>query len=244
MSNYRPRRLSHSAIELYARCPAAYARRYVHGVVDPRTPEMAFGACFATALEALHRGQDGETAWVREYARLQALGELPYGSPSIEHGLALLGLYQQRGVLQGTPEQRWEFHLPDREAVPVPLLGYMDLMTATDVLEVKTSGGHWDQGRADNSTQAHLYAWAFHRLTGRKPDCVRFLVFSTRTVSMQEFVTYPACGELRLFELKAAAVWRGIVAGEYPPACAQRWCGACTEAGLYQPPTRGLELEV
>lgn len=236
MTAYRPRVLSHSAVTLYVRCPAAYQRRYVFGVIDPPTPAMAFGHCFATALEAMHRGQDGEVAWVQAYAAARAAGEMPAGSPSIQHGLALLGLYRQRGIGQGDPEQRFELYLPDRDAVPVPILGYLDLATPTEVWEFKSSRAKWDQKRVDGSQQAAIYRWAYQQLTGRKPECVRFLVFSTRGVALDEFCAYPAGPELRLFEVKAAMVWRAVLAGDYPPKCRQRDCAACVEAGVVPAP--------
>lgn len=232
---YRPRFLSHSSMELYVRCPAAWQRRYVYGVIDPPTPAMAFGRCFATALEALHRGQSGNAAWMDTYHAARQVGELPPGSPSMEHGLELLALYQARGVLVGEPEKRWEFRLPNQDAVPVPLMGYMDVCGPDEVAEFKTSAALWDQGRVDGSMQGQLYAWAFHRLTGRKPRCVRFLVFSTSRVAMQEFEAYPASGETLLLELRAAGVWQGIRDEKFDPQCKQRYCAACVEAGLVTP---------
>ena len=242
---YRPRHLSHSAIECYATCPALYQRRYVHGVVDPPTPAMAFGRCFALALEAEHRGQDGDVTWVRQYAAMQQAGELPPGSPSIQHGLGLLALYRQRGVGQGEPERDFLLHLPDRDAVPVPIKGFMDLVTGDEVWEFKTSSAKWDQGRVDASYQASVYRWAFTQLYHRKPRCVRFIVFSTRRVEMHEFCAYPAGPELKLFELRAAATWRGIRDQHFPPTCQKPYCAACVEAGVVPvkaPRSGGLEL--
>lgn len=242
---YRPRYLSHSAIDCYVTCPALYQRRYVHGVIDPPSPAMAFGKCFALALEAEHQGQDGDVAWVRQYAACQQAGELPPGSPSIQHGLALLGLYRQRGVGQGQPERDFLLHLPDRDAVPVPIKGFMDLVTEDEVWEFKTSAAKWDQGRVDGSHQASVYRWAFTQLYHRKPQCVRFLVFSTRTVALEEFCAYPAGPELQLFELRAATTWRGVRDGVFPARCGKPWCAACVEAGVVPiktPRAAGLEL--
>lgn len=235
---WTPRHLSVSAVELYAKCPAAYERRYVHGVLDPPTAPLLFGRVFHQALEALHRGQDAEVALLRAYvADVQPLGLC--GMPTLQHGLALLEAYRQRGVEVGEPEVKFELYLPNREAVPVPILGYIDNMTADTVYEYKTSSAVWDQGRVDASSQAAIYHWAFTRLRGRKPQAVRFLVFNTRSVQITEFVTYPSGAELQLFELRAAAVWRGILAGQFPPQC--RECPACIEAGMG---FSGLQLQV
>jgi hypothetical protein len=175
MTPWLPKRLSVTAVEAYIRCPAAYERRYVHGVIDPPSPPMSFGRCMATALEALHRGQDGEVAWLRAYAAAQAAGEMA-GAPSIQHGLH----------------------------------------------------------------------WAYTRLMGHKPQQVRFIVLHTRRVELREFVTYPSGEGLRLFELQAAAVWRGVRDGKFPATCRKPYCAACVEAGVVpaKTPRAGLELSV
>ncbi len=229
-----PQRLSVSAVDLYTRCPAAYRRRYLDGVQDPPTPPMAFGRVMAHALEQLHRGADGDLAFVLEYGKvaqeLQASGQTM--SPRLKHGLALLDLYRQRGIEQGEPEARFELHLPSG-LVPVPILGYLDVLTPTAVIEFKTSAGGWDQGRADSSPQAAVYRWAYTRLTGRKPQEVRFIVMSTRAARIDEYVTYPAGPEIQLWELQAATVWRGVRDGHFEPKC--RRCPACLEAGIQLP---------
>lgn len=228
---YRPRALSYSQIDLYTRCPAAWERRYVHGVKDT-SPALSFGAVFALALEAEHRGQDGDVVWVRQYAAAQAAGEFPPGSPSIDLGLRLLGLYRQRGVLRGEPEHRWSLYLPNRDAVPVPIVGVFDLRADWGVAEFKTGRSLWDQGRCDASLQGQLYAWAYTRTMGRKPERVHWLCFHTGRGELQEFESFPASGHMPLVELQAAAVWRGIRDGQFPAMCRQPWCAACVEAGV------------
>lgn len=239
---YRPRILSVSAVDCYLRCPANYARRYIQRISDPPTGALAFGSVMAKALEALHRGEDGEVVFIREY-QTQIIRAGVKDAPSLEHGLRLLALYRRRGVLLGEPELKFEFHLPDRDAVPVPIVGYLDLATEHTVAEFKTSRGGWDQGRVDGSAQAAVYAWAFQRFRARKPQEVRFLVFSTREERLDEYVTYPAIGEsIRLFEQQAAVVWRGVRAGKFPPQC--KACPACTAAGFVKPKAEGLTWEM
>lgn len=236
-----PRHLSHSAIELYARCPAAYRRRYIERQPDPPTPAMLFGRVFHETLEAVHQGEDGDVSWVKAYT---AAGLPGTGAPSLQHGLALLAAYQAHGIGAGASEQRFEFYLPDRDSVPVPINGVIDLATDTDVWEFKTSAAKWDQGKVDGSPQAALYRWAYIQLYGRKPACVRFLVFHTRRVSLEEFCAYPAGPELRLFELAAAATYRGIRDGVFPARCKAPWCLACVDVGLVKPRPDPVALEV
>lgn len=240
---YRPRSLSYSQIELYSRCPAAWERRYVHGVKDVSAP-LTFGSCFASALEAEHRGDDGDVHWVRAYAAEQMAGNLPPGSPTIEMGLRLLARYRERGVLTGRPEVRWSEYLPNRDLVPVPIVGVFDLVSELEVAEFKTGQTLWDQGRCDSSLQGQLYAFAFHRLTGRKPHRVRWLCFHTGRGALSEFESYPASGEMQLIELQAAAVWRGIRDQQFPAMCRKPYCAACVDAGVVpvKTPKAGMEL--
>lgn len=242
---YRPHSLSYSQIELYSRCPAAWERRYIHGVKDVSAP-LTFGSCFANALEALHRGQDAETAWVKAYAAEQTAGNLPPGSPRIEMGLQLLALYHERGVFQGQPEQRWSLYLPNRDAVPVPIVGVFDLCADWGFMEAKTGQTKWDQGRCDESLQGRLYAWGYTRVTGRKPQRAHWLCFHTGRGELLEFESYYAIGRDALLEIEAQAayVWRGIRDQHFEPKCCKPWCDACVEAGVVpvKQPRGGLEL--
>ncbi len=79
------------------------------------------------------------------------------------------------------------------------------------------------------SPQAALYRYAYLQAFGRKPQAVEFICMHTQRVEVQRFRTYPAGPELRLFELQAAAVYRGIRNGVFPALCKR--CAACAEQG-------------
>lgn len=224
-----PRSLSVSSVACYTECPALYARRYRDGVVDPPSGPLAFGRAMALALEAEHSGTDGDVAWVRAYTAEVLNGDVR-GAASLQHGLALLAAYRASGVGIGTPEKRFRVYLPDRDAVPLPVSGVIDLATAEGVVEFKTSKALWDQGRCDTSPQAALYRYGYQQVFGRKPQSVEFIVMHTQRVEVTRFTTYPAGPELYLFELQAAAVYRGIRDGRFEPRCQK--CPACAEAGV------------
>lgn len=214
-----PSHLSVSSVQLYARCPLAWQRRYVMGEPETPSPAMEFGRVFAAALEALHRGQDYETEFARGHAHsLNA-------QPGAEHGLRLLNLYAERFNFTGTPERKFRLHLPDTNAVPVPILGFLDLETDTEVVEFKTSRNPWTQARADREYQSAVYGWAFQQLHHKRPTCVRYLVFSTSTVDVQVIETHPTGDDLRLFEIAAGTVWNGITNKRFA-ACGK--CRVCT----------------
>lgn len=217
-----PRHLSVSAIQAYAKCPLAWKRRYIDGIKDDPTPPMSFGLAFSRALEAHHRGQDADTA----FARAHALTGNAY--PGAEHGLRLLDLYRKQFNLDGEPEQKFSLYLPDQQQVPVPILGFMDLEREDEVVEFKTSKNVWTQPRADAEYQSAVYGWAFQRRHRRRPTSVRYLIFSTRTVDVQEIHTHPTGTDLRLFELAAIVTWKGIKNGAFE-GCGK--CSVCRPAG-------------
>lgn len=210
-----PKHLSVSAVQAYARCPLAWKQQYIEGFKQPATPPMSFGLAFAKAMEAHHRGQDAETTFARAHA---ITGN---ASPGAEHGLHLLSLYRERYNLDGRPEQRFSLYLPDRQQVPVPILGFMDLERDDEVVEFKTSRNPWTQARADAEYQSAVYGWAFRQRHQRRFQRVRYLIFSTRTVDVQEIETQPTGSDLRLFELAAIVTWKGIVGGSF------NGCGKC-----------------
>jgi RecB family exonuclease len=221
-----PGHLSVSSVLTYARCPLAWRRRYVERQAEPSSPAMSFGKAFALALEAYHRGGDAETVFARAHA------EAGNAAPGAEHGLRLLDLYRSRFDLAGEPERRFSLYLPARDRVPVPIVGFIDLECESEVVEFKTSRNRWTQARADEAYQAAVYAWAFQQRHGRRPDHVRYLVFSTRAVEVQEIVTHPGGDDLRLFELAAIAAWRGIVSRQFAG------CGRCDVCKQSRPDTR------
>jgi hypothetical protein len=236
---YRPKHLSVSAVQAWAKCPALWHARYVEKRPLPATPPMAFGAAMAKALEALHHGEDHEVAWVLAHSKANAelAGRGMKLYPDVEYGLRLLSLYRQLGVLPGTPEQEFRVYLPNRKAVPVQILGYMDQMCSDRVREFKTSAALWTQERCDNEWQAIVYDYAFRRLNKRKPDCVEYLVMNTIRPEIQVFRTRPTGAELMLFELAAAGAWLGITTGQFDPTCGGK-CDACRPANTEPAPRR------
>lgn len=233
MSVFLPRHLSVSAVALYARCPAQWKRRYVDRVVDPSTAAQATGIAFHKALEALHRGEDGDLAWLASAdamndalaARGQSL------TMSKEHGLKLLSTYRARGLADtiGEPERMFKIALPTPN-VPVPVLGYIDLAVPSErhFRDFKTTGGtYWNAAKVALEPQVAVYGWAYQRLYRHRAERAMWCVFSTATVSLEVYETAPSTEAFRVFEQTAELVWKGISEGRYVG------CGTCT---LCDPP--------
>lgn len=231
---FRPRHLSVSSVALYAKCPAQFRQRYVDRLVTPTTAAQATGTAFHKALEAEHRGQDSERAWIDAAnaadAMLVASGQTI--TMSKVHGLELLNEYRRRGLggQRGEPERKFLLPFPSPR-IPVPLLGYIDLPVPSErhFRDFKTTGmSYWTQAKVDLEPQKEVYGWAYQRLYRHRPEYALWVVFNTQQLAIDEFRTVSSPDGFRLFERQAEGVWQGIVEGRYEP------CGECTE--LCKPP--------
>ena len=219
-----PKHLSVSSIQSYERCPYQWKQKYVnHRRIDMPAP-VVFGGIFARTMEALHLGRDAEVYLVKAFAeeseRFRNKGLTL--APDVEYAMQLLHIYQKLPPYQGKPEQSFTLRLPPEFRVPVPLVGYLDLMTAGGVIEMKTSRARWTQQRADTEYQAALYAHAFRMMHDREPSEVRYLVFNTNWPDLLELVTHPGRAELERFGKAAGEMWKHVMAQDF-----ERRCGDC-----------------
>lgn len=229
---YRPRALSVSSVQLYARCPAQYRQRYVERLVTPSSPELLFGKAFHAALEAEHTGKDSERVMIAAWNAAEAA----YGHPLAAgkaHALALLNAYRKLGLggKCGIPERKFTLPFPD-PSIPVPLTGYVDLLLPERrrFREFKTTSGKtWTDIKVQGEHQLHVYAWAYQRLFKHRPECAEYVIFGTRQPTVEVIEAVPSPDGFRVFEQAALLTWRGIVEGRYEP------CGECRE--LCKPPS-------
>jgi hypothetical protein len=230
MSAFRPRYLSVSSVALYTKCPALYHQRYVDKLVTPTTAPQATGTAFHKALEAEHRGQDSERAWIAAYNAAESTGLMLTMSKS--HGLALLNAYREAGYggVKGEPERKFVLPFPSPK-IPVPLLGYIDLPVPTErhYRDFKTTGtAWWTQLKVDLEPQVQAYGWAYQQIYRHRAEYALWLIFSTLTVAIEPFRATPSPDGFRLFERQAESTWQGIVEQRYDG------CGECPE--LCKPP--------
>lgn len=216
-------------MSLYLRCPAQWKRRYVDRVSDPSTAAQATGIAFHKALEALHRGEDGEVAWLVAADSIEAV--LAQTSQSLtmskEHGLKLIGLYRQLGLDAAIGEPERMFKLPVQASkLPVPLLGFIDLTipSAREFRDFKTTGGSfWTAAKVDLEPQVAVYGWAYQKLYHHRADRARWCIFNTQTVALDVYETVPSPDAFRLFMQTAEMAWERIADGDYAG------CGKCPE---------------
>lgn len=228
MSPFLPRHLSVSSVSLYTRCPLQFRRRYVDRVTEPSTAAQATGIAFHKALEALHRGQDGEIAWINAADNMEALlaqtGQAL--TMSKETGFRLLKLYRERGLdaAIGEPERMFKLTIPV-STIPVPVLGFIDLTvpSAREFRDFKTtSGSYWNAAKVALEPQVAVYGWAYQKLYHHRADRALWCVFNTSTVSLDVYETVPSPEAFRLFVQTAEMAWQGISEERFDG------CGTCS----------------
>lgn len=224
---FRPKHLSVSSVALYARCPAQWRLRYVDRLVVPTSPSQATGIAFHKALEAEHLGHDSERTWIVAANGVEAAladsGQTMTMSKS--DGLTLLDRYRERGLggMRGHPERKFVLPFPSRN-IPVPLLGFIDLVLPEDreYWDWKTTGGmSWTQTKVDLEPQKEAYGWAYQQLHRHRVERARWIIFNTRTLTVDVYETVPSPDGFRLFERQAEGVWQGIIEQRYDG------CGNC-----------------
>ncbi len=227
MSAFRPTHLSVSSIELFTRCPMQWRARYVHKRSGPVNGPLLFGKAFHAALEAEHRGDDADlafiSAWNAADADLIVSGQVLH--PGKAHGLALLEAYRARGYggQMGDPERKFSLPLPS-EIVTVPLVGFIDLPVPGQrrFREFKTaSGASWTDTKVALQHQLHVYGWAYQMLYRHRPECAEYVIFGTTTPTVNVIEARPSPDGFRLFVRVAETVWKAIEEERYDG------CGTC-----------------
>lgn len=226
--SFLPQHLSVSAVALYIRCPAQWKRRYVDRVTDPSTAAQATGIAFHKALEALHRGEDGELAWISAADNMEALLAQTGQSLTMskESGFKLLKLYREQGLdaAIGEPERMFKLAVPVSK-IPVPLLGFIDLTVPSErhFRDFKTtSGSYWNAAKVALEPQVAVYGWAYQKLYHHRAERALWCVFNTQTIALDVYETVPSPDAFRLFLQTAEMVWQGITEQRFDG------CGKCS----------------
>ena len=208
--------LSPSSFALYRWCPARWEARYVDGLYEPATQEMAFGTAVHAGIEAHHLGQDGPVAFLKKWkAAAQFSSSLSQRGVQLVEAVASLRL-------AGVPELPLQLSL--EPAIPLPIIGYADLWSAEHgtIHDFKTTARWTEASEHRARFQVAVYCESF---------CTQHGVWPTFT-----FVVLPRVGPLRVQVVQSKmhadqaetvleeclAIWESIQAGAF--GCT---CGTC-----------------
>ena len=241
----RPEIFSVSQVTTYLSCPRKYRFRYL----DRREPEhrsadLALGSAVHSAIEWYQveriAGVEPELSSVLRIFRCDwhsqgALGDLTFDEDEKPEDLNQLGrelvrLFVERFRDEPPPsavEERFEVfvrHPKTGALLPVPLVGYFDLVGPGYVGEMKTTARRSPVSAW--SLQLSAYSHAQRRLTGERPTMRVIQLVKTKVpkVEVEELVVSEQ--EENWFVEVAVEVYAAITAGAFPPS--PSWmCGRC-----------------
>lgn len=246
--------LSPSQLEMFAKCPEQWRRRYVENEILPPGVAALKGKTVHAAAEANFRqklvsGEDLGLEHFRELAAesfdAQVAGEYQLSAEEESRGKkrvlgeakdAAVEMAEFHGAKQAPEyqpalvEQRFRVELPG----PHDLLGVIDMADDRGrVIDFKTSGKAKSQSDADGSVQLTAYHVGHVVLTGRAPSELRLdvIVGAKKGLSRNVVKTARERADLAALAARLNVVSRAIEAGLFPPAapgswwCSAKWCG-------------------
>ena len=243
--------LSYSSINLYLTCPEHWRRKYLLKQPQPSTPALVVGsAVHGTLEESLVNRMPLAQLWPGVWAtKLEKDGpNIEWGADTPEQhfndGLRLVSEPAVQQMVDGlTPlvdevgvfiERKVKLRVP---GVPVPVIGYIDLMTADGVPgDFKTSRNRWTQADAEGEIQPLVYLAALHQ-AGRPVAGNRFrhyVITKTKKPEVQVIEHRHGMTEIFwLFEL-IRRVWDGIESELFPVnpnawLCSAKYCAYWSE---------------
>lgn len=244
--------LSYSSISKYVNCSANWKYKYLDKLPDPKTPNLIMGSAFHGAIEEYLKSDkqaDITELWRKSWAD-QMVGtenvEWVEESPeeTFNQGLRML---THKDVVQGLAEimpakddlghmieRKLELHVP---GVPIPIIGYLDILTVNGPADFKTSATRWSDDKATNEIQSlfylaamnqmgmHTYGWLFSH----------YIFVKTKTPQFQKLTHRHTPTQLMWLFKMISNVWAGIQAGtfvENPTGwlCTPKYCpfwGVC-----------------
>lgn len=237
--------LSYSSISLYQACPRAWRYRYVDKVKTPTAPALVFGSAFHATIENVLRANvagetvDSTAIWMAEWQRVQEQeiawnGDLPEALAA--EGARMIASPTSRDLLaslaplieDGAPviEKRIELRVP---GVPVPVLGFIDLITAEGVpCDFKTSARAWAADKAAKEEQPTYYLAALNQLgfTLNPERKFSHLVWTKgRNPKAEVFTTTRSVADMFRLFANVKTIWDSIQAELFPTNTTTWKCG-------------------
>lgn len=238
LNGWRPRHLSHSAIDKFVRCPYSYWESYVKRKPFTATRPMLIGSLFGKMIEDLHNGAIAptmedlgvSTILQTHYLNLRANERENLSDDDLVIVERLFDMYRTRdgGPYVGVPEYEFKVYLPDRKRVPYPIKGFMDLRVDAEPVVKEFKTGKWathhsygyTQQRVDSMAQGAIYWYADKVVNDRdsRVDVIA-LSYGDRGISMIERSTQPNMQRLEEVQEEAAKLCAAIEAEEFPCHC-------------------------
>ena len=217
--------ISASSISDWVTCPLRWHGRRVAKWPEPASPAMAMGSAMHAAFEAHHLGKDAEAALMAAWTDM---GVAEMSPPPGALGRAFEALRAYRAFnprdRRDRPEKKFSIRI---HGLPVPIIGYLDLIRGPEIQEMKTGNGKWwTQAKVDAELQPAVYWLAYIAMLKMPPERVVYQIVPTQPYVKPAFSLATLRTEQRLSEFKTLArrVWGEIQRGELRAACPPGRC--------------------
>ena len=225
---------SYSALQCYLTCPMKYKFRYVDNAPVERTcSALPFGRAFHAALSERARvGMDMSEAEVKEvFAELfkvetEAAENLRYKANETYDSLRQTGFDMLAVTLENWLDDYSVESVAESFSVTVPglsrpLIGEFDCVVSdgseSTIVDWKTAGSKWPQGKADRDLQASAFCYAFKQVHGTSPVFRFDVITKTRQPSVNSHYTLRTEDELDRFVFVAKRIERAVNAELFYP---------------------------
>lgn len=236
------RHLSASSIADYLDCPLKWFGRRIGKWPEQKPPffqaAAAMGRAVHHALSAHHHGRDADTALVRCWEA--ETSDCAAGLISLTEALPLVRAYTSVIVPKNgdKPDHKFSYKVP---GIPVPIIGYIDVLSGVTVREFKTTRSHknWTQAEIDTSIQGSIY-WAAVLNSGiaKRPKLVYSILRVGGDPIMTEVQTERSDSDVRRTEMLIRGVYERMRDGDLEARCKSGYCGfpeRCRDYGYTEP---------
>lgn len=257
--------LSYSSIQNFLNCGENWRRKYLVKEATPTTPALLFGSAIHQTIEVqiVNRQEMIDTdmlttwagVWASKLRESEEKGErIDWGADEpaeiFNDGVRLLSTPDMQKLVNSIKpmvddngpyiERKIELRVP---GVPVPVIGYIDIMTADGVPgDFKTSSRAWDQDKAREELQPIFYLAALNQADFDVPG-LRFrhyVIVKGKNPKVQTLEHQHTWDEIFWLFGLIQKVWKAIEAESfnYNPhswLCNPRYCsfwGTCRGKGL------------
>lgn len=261
--------LSYSSISTYCLCPRSWKFHYIDQIKTPTAPVLVFGSALHNTVEAYLASRSAfghpfimselwSTNWAAQLERESNIAWDTTPETYFNQGLQMLTdpeivetIQRLNPMVAAWPpnetgqeqtvwiEKQVNLQVP---GVPVPITGYIDLITADGVpCDFKSSARSWNLDKAQEELQPLFYLAALNQL-GLMQHAYRFrhVVFvKTKKPGVQVLETTRSIHEIFWLFGLIADVWQAIEKGAFPPnstgwKCSDKFCdywGICRGKG-------------
>lgn len=230
--------LSASAINDYLECPMLhYGRRVVHWP-ETKPPFMisalTLGSVVDKALTGYHRGESPEALLARLWSTQVRIPMV--WTDGYRRALEMIRLYIAN-VQPKTGDVCQAFFSLDIPGVPIPVIGYRDIVRGSATHEIKTtsSASLWTQQKADSELQGSIYWLAFVATNpGKRPTLTYHVLHHGDDPTYTEIKTKRTDADMLRTRALIRGTWEAMKDGELTAKCKQGRCRfpeRCTEFG-------------